>query len=232
MVTERDRSVVAWVAVIGAVSAQDVMARFGVGRTVAYRRLGRLVDYGLLARVAAGLRPARVVHRDQGGAGVGRALAARAGAGGCRDGAALGAVCAAGGRAGAPRALRGVGGAAVARRRARGRRRGRKRAARRPARRAAAAAASGPGAVSPRYGTAGRGRGRAVGQGRPPARADLPRVGALPAGLGGPVLRAGAGGACGFPCRFGRPCGRRHPRPLHRRTPSTKKEAGVVRFAA
>src|SRR3954462_3573617 len=50
MVTDRDRSVVAWVAVIGAVSAQDVMARFGVGRTVGYRRLGALVDHGLLVR--------------------------------------------------------------------------------------------------------------------------------------------------------------------------------------
>jgi transposase len=50
VVTDRDRSVVAWVAVIGAVSAQDVMARFGVGRTVGYRRLARLVDHGLLSR--------------------------------------------------------------------------------------------------------------------------------------------------------------------------------------
>ena len=50
MVTDRDRSVVAWVALIGAVSARDVMARFGVGRTVAYRRLARLVDYGLVTR--------------------------------------------------------------------------------------------------------------------------------------------------------------------------------------
>jgi hypothetical protein len=32
------------IAVIGAVSAQDVMARFGVGRTVGYRRLRALVD--------------------------------------------------------------------------------------------------------------------------------------------------------------------------------------------
>jgi hypothetical protein len=40
---------IGWVAIIGAVSARDVMARFGVGRTVAYRRLARLVDYGLLA---------------------------------------------------------------------------------------------------------------------------------------------------------------------------------------
>jgi hypothetical protein len=51
VVTDRDRSVVAWVAVIGAVSAQDVMARFGVGRTVGYRRLRALVDHGLLSRV-------------------------------------------------------------------------------------------------------------------------------------------------------------------------------------
>jgi transposase len=50
VVTERDRSVVAWIAVIGAVSAHDVMARFGVGRTVAYRRLARLVNQGLLTR--------------------------------------------------------------------------------------------------------------------------------------------------------------------------------------
>lgn len=50
MITDRDRSVVAWVVVIGAVSAQDVMARFGVGRTVAYRRLRALVDHGLLTR--------------------------------------------------------------------------------------------------------------------------------------------------------------------------------------
>ena len=42
MVTDRDRALVAWVAVIGAVSAQDVMAGFGVGRTVGYRRLARL----------------------------------------------------------------------------------------------------------------------------------------------------------------------------------------------
>jgi hypothetical protein len=50
VVTDRDRSVVAWVAVVGAVSAPDVMARFGVGRTVGYRRLARLVDHGLLTR--------------------------------------------------------------------------------------------------------------------------------------------------------------------------------------
>jgi hypothetical protein len=50
VVTDRDRSVVAWIAVVGAVSAQDVMARFGVGRTVGYRRLRALVDHGLLTR--------------------------------------------------------------------------------------------------------------------------------------------------------------------------------------
>jgi hypothetical protein len=51
VVTDRDRSVVAWVGTVGAVSAQDVMARFGVGRTVAYRRLRALVELGLLSRV-------------------------------------------------------------------------------------------------------------------------------------------------------------------------------------
>jgi len=50
VVTDRDRSVVAWVAVIGAVSAQDVMARFRVGRIVAYRRLARLVGEGTRTR--------------------------------------------------------------------------------------------------------------------------------------------------------------------------------------
>jgi hypothetical protein len=50
VVTDRDRSVVQWVAVIGAVSAQDVMARFGVRRTVGYRRLRARVDHGLLTR--------------------------------------------------------------------------------------------------------------------------------------------------------------------------------------
>jgi transposase len=51
VVTDPNRSVVAWVPVIGAVSAQDVMSRFGVGRTVGYRRLRALVDHGLLSRV-------------------------------------------------------------------------------------------------------------------------------------------------------------------------------------
>src|SRR3954453_23680449 len=51
VVTDRDRSVVAWVAVIGAVSARDVMAKYGVGRSVGYRRLRALVGHGLLSRV-------------------------------------------------------------------------------------------------------------------------------------------------------------------------------------
>jgi chromosome segregation and condensation protein ScpB len=50
VVTDPERSVVAWIAVIGAVSAQDVMKRFGVGRTVGYRRLRALVNHGLLSR--------------------------------------------------------------------------------------------------------------------------------------------------------------------------------------
>src|SRR3954471_5704220 len=50
VVTDRDRAVVRWVAVIGAVSAGDVMRRFRLGRTAGYRRLAALVDHGLLAR--------------------------------------------------------------------------------------------------------------------------------------------------------------------------------------
>jgi hypothetical protein len=50
VVTERDRSVVRWVAVIGAASAGDVMARFRLGRTAGYRRLAELEEHGLLAR--------------------------------------------------------------------------------------------------------------------------------------------------------------------------------------
>ena len=51
MVTGRDRSVVCWIAAIGAARAQDVMAMFGMGRTVAYRRLGELVAQRVLRAV-------------------------------------------------------------------------------------------------------------------------------------------------------------------------------------
>ena len=74
--TDRDRSVVAWIAVIGAVSAQDVMARFGVGRTVGHRRLRALVDHGLLsrARLVYGPRGARC-HAPGAVSGYGTAVA-------------------------------------------------------------------------------------------------------------------------------------------------------------
>jgi hypothetical protein len=67
VVTDRDRSVVQWIAVIGAVSAQDVMKRFGVGRTVGYRRLRALVDHGLLsrARLVYGQPALYVASRDR-----------------------------------------------------------------------------------------------------------------------------------------------------------------------
>jgi hypothetical protein len=65
VVTDRDRSVVEWVASIGAVSAQDVMARFGVGRTAGYRRLRTLVDHALLTRerLVRGARGAATTKR-------------------------------------------------------------------------------------------------------------------------------------------------------------------------
>jgi hypothetical protein len=70
VVTDRDRSVVRWVALIGAASAPDVMARFGVGRTVGYRRLAALVNHGLLARARL-IYGQPTLHGDQGRLGVG-----------------------------------------------------------------------------------------------------------------------------------------------------------------
>ena len=49
MVTNRDRAIVEWIGRLGAASAADVMARFGMGRTATYRRLAALVDQGVLA---------------------------------------------------------------------------------------------------------------------------------------------------------------------------------------
>jgi hypothetical protein len=78
VVTDRDRSVVRWVAVIGAVSGGEVMARFRMGRTAGYRRTGGARRARAARALAAGVRPADAVHGDQGGAGVGRDAAARA----------------------------------------------------------------------------------------------------------------------------------------------------------
>ena len=57
MVTDRDRAIVEWIGRLGAAGAADVMARFGMGRTAAYRRLAALVDQGLLAT-------ARLLHGE------------------------------------------------------------------------------------------------------------------------------------------------------------------------
>jgi hypothetical protein len=48
MQTERDAEIVRWLGRIGAASAENVMARFGMGRSWAYDRLSRLVRDGLL----------------------------------------------------------------------------------------------------------------------------------------------------------------------------------------
>ncbi len=212
MVTERDRSVVRWVAVIGAVSAQDVMARFGLGRTVGYRRLRALVDHGLLsrARLVYGQPVLYVATRDGlAWAGMGQVDPARVGVATTRHWA----LCA---RL-AVSLERQEGGELWGE----------------PRLRAAELEAGGP-IASAALGTLPDGRLRLR---RPdlvlfPPDAGLPvavevelsvkasrrleaicrGVGALPPGLGGPLLRAAAGGACRFPCRFGRPWGRRHPR--------------------
>ena len=46
MLTQRDIAITEWVGRQGAVRAEHVMARFSIGRTVAYRRLHELVDFG------------------------------------------------------------------------------------------------------------------------------------------------------------------------------------------
>jgi hypothetical protein len=48
MQTEKDAEIVGWVGRLGAAGAEHVMARFGMGRSWAYSRLGRLVADGLL----------------------------------------------------------------------------------------------------------------------------------------------------------------------------------------
>ena len=51
LITDRDTQIVRWVGVLGAAGAEDIMGRFGMGRTVAYRRLRTLVHAGLVERV-------------------------------------------------------------------------------------------------------------------------------------------------------------------------------------
>jgi hypothetical protein len=48
MQTEKDAEIVGWVGRFGAAGAEDVMVRFGMGRSWAYARLSRLVVDGLL----------------------------------------------------------------------------------------------------------------------------------------------------------------------------------------
>jgi hypothetical protein len=48
MRTEKDAEIVGWVGRVGAAGAEDVMGRFGMGRSWAYARLGSLVSGGLL----------------------------------------------------------------------------------------------------------------------------------------------------------------------------------------
>lgn len=48
MQTERDAQIVGWIGGLGAAGAEHVMVRFGMGRSLAYRRLSLLVRDGLL----------------------------------------------------------------------------------------------------------------------------------------------------------------------------------------
>jgi hypothetical protein len=56
MLTDRDRAIVDWVGRLGAAGAVDVMARFEMGRSQAYRRLGAVVGAQLV-------EPWRLLHR-------------------------------------------------------------------------------------------------------------------------------------------------------------------------
>ena len=47
----REREIVAWVGRLGAVSVEQIGRRFGVGRSVAYEQVRRLVEFGLLERI-------------------------------------------------------------------------------------------------------------------------------------------------------------------------------------
>jgi hypothetical protein len=57
--TNRDRELVGWVARFGAASTEDVLARFGLGRTAGCRRIRACVDAGLVDRV-------RLLHGEPG----------------------------------------------------------------------------------------------------------------------------------------------------------------------
>lgn len=59
MLTARDRELLHWLGRIGIARTSDLMVRFGIGRTVAYRRVKALVDYGLVERH-------HVLHADDG----------------------------------------------------------------------------------------------------------------------------------------------------------------------
>jgi hypothetical protein len=57
MLTVRDGELVEWLGRLGAAGVEHVMARFGMGRTVAYRRLAACVQAGVIER-------ARLVHGE------------------------------------------------------------------------------------------------------------------------------------------------------------------------
>ena len=59
LLTSRDRDVVEWIGRFGAVEAEQVMAWFGMGRTVTYRRLRACIEAELLEHV-------RVLHGEPG----------------------------------------------------------------------------------------------------------------------------------------------------------------------
>jgi hypothetical protein len=49
--TERDWAIVEWIARVSAAGARDVQVAMRMGRTHAYRKLARCVEYGVLTHV-------------------------------------------------------------------------------------------------------------------------------------------------------------------------------------
>jgi hypothetical protein len=66
VLTDRDRRIVEWIGRVGAASAVDVMARFGVGRSQTYERLRALVGEDLLTsdRLVHGIPTLYTATRD------------------------------------------------------------------------------------------------------------------------------------------------------------------------
>ncbi len=63
----REREIVCWVARLGAVSVEQIGRRFGVGRSVAYELVRRLIELGLLERTQTAIRDPTLISATRDG---------------------------------------------------------------------------------------------------------------------------------------------------------------------